>query len=114
MPKKTAKATRTSRSGRASRPTTKGGTGRRWSRKVNETSNALDLRSGVFKLGDPHQMAVSLKRSAEESKRRKGSPYQSAMSMLNFYLNRAGRQLGVRERARVERAKVELRGLFGR
>jgi hypothetical protein len=104
---------RTSRPARASgRKTSR--TGRRWSQRVSQTSNALDLEQGVFKQSDPHRIAVSLKRSAERSKRRKGSPYQSAMSMLNFYLNRAGRQLGARARARVERAKVELRALFGR
>jgi hypothetical protein len=88
--------------------------GRRWSRRVNETSDALDLERGVFKLGDARQIASSLKRSAERSKRRKGTPYQSAMSMLNFYINRGGRGLGAREKARLERAKGELRALFGR
>jgi hypothetical protein len=89
-------------------------TGRRWSRRVNETSDALDLERGVFNLGGARQIALSLKRSAERSKRRKGTPYQSAMSMLNFYINRGGRGLGARQKARLERAKGELRALFGR
>jgi len=88
--------------------------GRRWSKRVNETSDALDLERGVFKLGDARRIASSLKRSAERSKRRKGTPYQSAMSMLNFYINRGGRGLGVREKARLERATDELRTLFRR
>jgi hypothetical protein len=89
-------------------------TGRRWSARVNATSDALDLEGGVFKRADAHQIAASLKRSAERSKRRKGTPYQSAMSMLNFYINRGGRNLGARQKARLERAKGELRALFGR
>jgi hypothetical protein len=85
----------------------------RWSHRVTERSNALDLERGVFR-GEPRQIAASLKRSAEHSHRRKGSPYQSAMSMLNFYINRAGRHLGAHDRTRLERAKDELRTLFGR
>ena len=67
--------------------------GRRWSADVTKHSDALDLKSDVFKGKDPHRIALSLKRSAERSKRRKGTPYQSAMSMLNFYVNRAGKNL---------------------
>ena len=77
-------------------------------------SDALDLERDVFKSRSPHKIALSLKHSAEKSKRRKGTPYQSAMSMLNFYINRAGRNL---PRARLEvlqRAKGELRKAFGR
>ncbi len=66
---------------------------KRWSRHVMETSNALDLDKGVFAQEDPRRIARSLKRSAERSKRRKSNPYRSAMSMLTFYINRAGKKL---------------------
>jgi hypothetical protein len=90
-------------------------TGRRyWSRAVMERSDALDLERGLFRQSDPHAIAASLKRSAERSTRRKGTPYQSAMSMLNFYINRAGRQLPARQKRVLDRAKGELRKLFGR
>ncbi len=72
---------------------------RRWSAKVTKDSDALDLERDLFKSKDPHKVAVSLKRSAERSMRRKGTPYQSAMSMLNFYINRAGKNLPRRENA---------------
>jgi len=85
-----------------------------WSRKVTETSNALDLRPDVFKLKDPKQIARSLKRSAEHSDRRKSDPYRSAMSMLTFYINRAGHNLAATQRKRLEDAKDELRALFHR
>jgi hypothetical protein len=87
---------------------------RRWSARVTKRSDALDLQSNVFKERDPHRIALSLKRSAERSKRRKGTPYQSAMSMLNFYINRAGKNLPKRQKYILERAKVELREAFGR
>jgi hypothetical protein len=87
---------------------------RKWSAKVTERSDALDLQRKVFKQRDPHRIALSLKRSAERSRRRKGSPYQSAMSMLNFYINRAGKVLPARDRRVLERAKGELRAVFGR
>ena len=87
---------------------------RRWSARVTKRSNALDLESNVFKGTDPHRIALSLKRSAERSKKRKGTPYQSAMSMLNFYINRAGKNLPKRQKQILERAKEELRGVFGR
>jgi hypothetical protein len=86
----------------------------RWSQRVTETSNALDLESGVFALEDPRAIARSLKDSAERSRRRKSDPYRSAMSMLNFYINRAGTQLPAQQRVRLEAAKDELRVLFGR
>jgi hypothetical protein len=92
----------------------KGKSGTRWSAAVTRRSNALDLEPDVFASNDPHAVAISLKRSAEESKRRKGTPFQSAMSMLTFYVNRAGRNLSAGERARLERAKDELRELYGR
>jgi len=87
---------------------------RRWSGKVTKRSNALDLEADVFKRKDPHRIALSLKRSAERSKRRKGTPYQSAMSMLNFYINRGGKNLPQRQKQILERAKDELRQAFGR
>lgn len=87
---------------------------KRWSQRVTETSNALDLEAGVFTLEDPREIALSLKRSAERSRRRKADPFRSAMSMLTFYVNRAGKALPARQRARLEEAKDELRELFGR
>jgi hypothetical protein len=86
----------------------------RWSQRVAETSNALDLEPGVFTLSDPREIALSLKRSAEASTRRKADPFRSAMSMLNFFINRAGRKLAPEQRLRLEAAKDELRELFGR
>jgi hypothetical protein len=88
--------------------------GERWSQRVTETSNALDLEGGVFSQEDPRAIARSLKRSAEQSRRRKSDPYRSAMSMLTFYINRAGEKLPEAQRARLEAAKDELRELFGR
>jgi hypothetical protein len=87
---------------------------KRWSGEVTRRSNALDLEEGVFRHDDPHEVALSLKRSAEESERRKGTPYQSAMSMLTFYLNRAGKDLPEKQKHVLERAKCELRKTFGR
>ena len=87
---------------------------KRWSARVTQHSDALDLERDVFKSKDPRTIALSLKRSAEQSKRRKGTPYQSAMSMLNFYINRAGKNLPQRQKRVLERAKDELRNVFGR
>jgi len=87
-------------------------TGRRWSHRVMETSDALDLEQGIFQQPDPQQIARSLKASAEHSTRRKAEPYRSAMSMLTFYINRAGRTLSNPRRRVLEQAKVELRRLF--
>lgn len=87
---------------------------RRWSQKVTERSDALDLEKSVFKSTDPHRIALSLKRSAERSTRRKSAPYRSAMSMLVFYINRAGKGLPKRQLRVLERAKTELRKVFGR
>ncbi len=87
---------------------------RLWSRDVSERSNALDLGAGVFALKSPRRVAQSLKRSAEASTRRKSTPYRSAMSMLSFYINRAGTNLPENQRQTLEAAKVELRRLFGR
>ncbi len=86
----------------------------RWSQRVTETSNALDLEKGVFSHDDPRRIARSLKRSAERSRRRKSDPFRSAMSMLSFYINRAGRTLPKTRRARLEAAKDELRDLYGK
>jgi hypothetical protein len=82
---------------------------KQWSQRITETSNALDLEPGVFALNDPRDIARSLKRSAERSRRRKAPPFRSAMSMLTFYINRAGRHLPAAQRARLEAAKDELR-----
>jgi hypothetical protein len=87
---------------------------KRWSQRVTETSNALDLEPGVFTLDNPLDIALSLKASAERSRRRKAPPFRSAMSMLTFYINRAGPQLPARQRACLEAAKDELRVLFDR
>ena len=86
----------------------------RWSARVMRTSNALDLEHGVFKKRSPRAVALSLKRSAERSKRRKSSPFRSAMSMLVFHLNRGGKSLPAGRRKVLERAKEELRKLYGR
>ncbi len=88
--------------------------GRRWSAEVTRRSNALDLEPGVFTWRDPKRIAMSLKRSAELSTRRKAEPYRSALSMLTFYINRAGRNLPAAQRRILERAKAELRKAFGR
>lgn len=88
--------------------------GRKWSARVTETSNALDLKKDIFKSSDPKKIAASLKSSAEHSRRRKAEPYRSAMSMLTFYINRAGDNLSARQRNVLEKAKPELRKLFGR
>ena len=87
---------------------------RKWSAEVTQHSNALDLESGVFKMNDPHKIALSLKRSAMRSERRKAGPYQSAMSMLNFYINRAGSGLPQRQKHVLAEARQELRLVFDR
>jgi hypothetical protein len=87
---------------------------RRWSARVTRESDALDLKGGVFKLRDPKLIAASLKRSAERSRRRKSNPYRSALSMLTFYINRAGKNLPESRRKTLQRAKIELRKQFGR
>ncbi len=85
-----------------------------WSHHVTETSNALDLEPGVFSWNDPRKIALSLKRSADNSQRRKAAPFASAMAMLNFYINRAGRHLSAQRRDVLEQAKDELRESYGR
>ena len=88
--------------------------GRRWSQRVTEESDALDLQKGVFSQKDPKRIAASLKRSAQHSKRRKSDPYRSAMSMLTFYVNRAGKNLPAGQKKVLQQAKHELRLQFGR
>jgi len=95
---------------RASRTTTP----KRWSQRVTRESDALDLKGGVFKQTSAKKIAASLKRSAEHSRRRKSGAYRSALSMLTFYINRAGRNLPKAQRDRLERAKAELKHQFGR
>ena len=87
---------------------------KRWSQRVTQESDALDLKRGVFKQTSAKKIAASLKRSAEHSSRRKAGAYRSALSMLTFYINRAGKILPKTQRARLERAKVELKHQFGR
>jgi hypothetical protein len=87
---------------------------RRWSADVTEHSDALDLEEDVFKSSDPKTIARSLKRSAEASQRRKSDPYRSAMSMLTFYINRAGKNLSAARKRKLEAAKDALRQMFGR
>ncbi|MDI3561118.1 DUF3175 domain-containing protein [Bradyrhizobium sp. Arg816] len=96
------------------RKSTRRASPKRWSQRVTKESDALDLKRGVFKLTSAKKIAISLKRSAEHSTRRKSGAYRSALSMLTFYINRAGRTLPKTQRARLERAKVELRRAFGR
>jgi Protein of unknown function (DUF3175) len=108
--RKTAKAKSTQRKSPAKRKAAP----KRWSQRVTQESDALDLKRGVFTLRDPKKIAASLKRSAERSSRRKTNAYRSALSMLTFYVNRAGRTLPKTQRSRLERAKDELKKQFGR
>ena len=85
---------------------------RKWSKQVTEYSNALDLKQGIFAGNDPEKIAKSLRHSAVHSHRKKGTPYQSAMSMLNFYINRAGKNLPESKKHTLEKAKAELRKVF--
>jgi hypothetical protein len=91
-----------------------GRAGKRWSHDVMEHSDALDLKHEIFKTGTPLAIAQSLKQSAVHSRRRKGTAFQSAMSMLNFYINRAGRNLPKERRRTLQTAKTKLRESFGR
>jgi hypothetical protein len=113
MAQRTTARKSTERRSAARKPTARK-SGRRWSGEVTRNSNALDLSRGVFTWKDPKRIAGSLKRSAERSKRRKADPYRSALSMLTFYLNRAGRNLPAARRKTLQRAKGELRRQFGR
>jgi len=87
---------------------------RRWSQRVTEESDALTLEEGVFTKPSPRAIALSLKRSADASRRRKSEPYHSAMSMLVFYINRAGKGLSAARKRKLEKAKDELRDLYGK
>jgi hypothetical protein len=87
---------------------------KKWSAEVTKESDALDLKPRIFESDDPKRIALSLKASAEHSHRRKSSRFRSAMSMLTFYLNRAGKNLPAARRRTIERAKNELRKAFGR
>src|SRR5207237_2034610 len=95
-----------------SKPANKSSKTKRWSARVTKHSNALDLQPKVFRSSNPHQVALSLKRSAERSQRRKGTPYQSAMSMLNFYINRAGKNLPKNQTRTLEKDKDQLHDVF--
>ena len=109
------RSSRTSTAKKSSKKSSaKSGTPKRWSQRVTRESDALDLKRGVFKLTDPKKIAASLKRSAEHSSRRKSGAYRSALSMLTFYINRAGKTLPKTQRDRLERAKAELKHQFGR
>jgi hypothetical protein len=108
-PKKSSRTTKAARSN-----ATRTSSSNRWSQHVTETSDALDLKQGVFTLRDPKKIAASLKRSAEHSSRRKANPYRSALSMLTFYINRAGKTLPKTQHARLDQAKDELKHLFAR
>ena len=88
--------------------------GKLWSQQVTATSDALDLEGGVFALEKPREIALSLKKSADQSQRRKSEPFRSAMSMLTFYINRAGKHIPAEQLKRLEQAKDELRVLYGR
>jgi uncharacterized protein DUF3175 len=98
--------------GSSRRPTT--ASRRRWSQEVTEHSDALTLQGGVFTFKDPRRIAASLKRSAERSNRRKSDPFRSALSMLTFYINRAGKNLPPARKKTLMQAKEELRKQFGR
>jgi len=98
----------------SSKKTAKKSPPKKWSKKVTETSNAMDLERDIFKSKDPKKIAASVKRSAERSKRKKTGPFQSAMSMINFYENRAGKNLPASQKKVLDESKNELRKLYGR
>ncbi|MBO0718315.1 MAG: DUF3175 domain-containing protein [Rhizobiales bacterium] len=113
--RKSAKSSRRSQRKTSRRKSVRSGSrGRRWSARVTHESDALDLDRGVFTQRDPKRIAASLKRSAERSHRRKADPYRSALSMLTFYINRAGKNLPASRRKTLQRAKGELRKQFHR
>jgi uncharacterized protein DUF3175 len=112
---KTARKTATRKASTARRKTgARKASPKRWSQRVTRESDALDLKKGVFKLTSAKKIASSLKRSAEHSSRRKSGAYRSALSMLIFYINRAGKTLPKTQRTRLERAKLELKHRFGK
>jgi len=111
-PRKKSASTRTRTKRAGQKTASKKNTPGKWSRKVNQTSDALDLEQNVFKGNDPKKIAQSLKRSASRSKRKKAGPFQSAMSMLNFYINRGGKNLSASKKKVLNQSKEELRKLF--
>jgi hypothetical protein len=111
-PRKKSASTRTRTKRAGGKTASKKKAPRKWSRKVNETSDAMDLQQNVFKGNDPKKIAQSLKRSASRSKRKKAGPFQSAMSMLNFYINRGGKNLSASKKKVLNQSKDELRKLF--
>jgi hypothetical protein len=112
--KKTARKTSARKTGTRRKTSARKTSPKRWSQRVTRESDSLDLKKGVFKQTSAKKIASSLKRSAEHSSRRKSGAYRSALSMLTFYINRAGRTLPKTQRARLERAKVELKHQFGK
>jgi hypothetical protein len=113
MPNKPAIAKRSRRRAKT-RGSRRASAQKRWSQRVTKESNALDLEGGVFTRASPKAIALSLRRSALRSRRRKADPYRSALSMLTFYMNRAGRNLPATRRRTLEKAKRELKAAFGR
>jgi hypothetical protein len=99
---------------KATKTTSKKTGTKKWSKKVTQTSNAMDLENDVFKSKNPKAIAKSVKRSAEKSKRKKAGPFQSAMSMINFYENRAGKNLAAGQKKVLDNSKEELRKLYGK
>ena len=112
--KKPAAKKATSKKANPKKAKAKKATPKKWSKKVTETSDAMDLEKDVFKQKDPKKIAASVKQSAEKSKRKKAAPFQSAMSMINFYENRAVKNLSAAQKKVLDEAKNELRKLFGR
>jgi hypothetical protein len=112
--RKTARKTTGRKTGATRKKTSAKTSSNRWSQRVTKESDALDLKHGVFTLTDPKKIAASLKRSAERSTRRKTGAYRSALSMLTFYINRAGKTLPKTQLNRLQRAKTELKHQFGK
>lgn len=110
MPAKTSKPVKSS----TKKASSKKSSPRKWSKAVTEHSDAMDLEKDVFTLKDPKKIAESVKRSAEKSKRKKAGPFQSAMSMINFYENRGGKNISASQKKILDKSKEELRKLFGR
>src|ERR1700712_2383253 len=102
------------KSEKETRPSAKKAAPKKWSKQVTKHSNAMDLEKDVFKLKDPKKIATSVKKSAEKSKRKKAGPFQSAMSMINFYENRGGKNISSAQKKILDQSKEELRKLFGR
>ncbi len=116
MPTKTSKPAKSAakKPGSKTSSSKKAPTPKKWSRSVTEHSDAMDLEKNVFTLKDPKKIAESIKRSAKKSNRRKAGPFQSAMSMINFYENRGGKNISASQKKILDKSKEELRKLFGR